>query len=429
MPFSRSCTTLALGLALTLVATTRAGDWPCWRGPTGQGVTDEKDLPLTWGGKDNENVLWKVPLPGVEEKATFSNNQSSPIVWKDRVFVAMIFWPTDTKDLKKEAPKHRVACYQTGDGKKLWETDIPPGPWLLNDLRGGYCCSTPATDGERVYALFGSSVLVTLDFDGKIAWRKEVTPYAWEVAVATSPVLYKEQVFVLCDGVKPAISRLISFDKKTGDVKWEQKRPTANFNHSTPLLADVNGKTQLIVNSSGAVEGLDPADGKPIWWAAGKGDVPSPAYGAGIVFSVDGRGSAGVAVDPVGEGDVGKTNKKWQTGPMPQGFASPTIVGDYVYWVHDPGTLRCWNAATGKAAYDPVRLPQGFSNSVSPVVTPEGRLFFASSRKSLVILAGPKYELLATNELDEDASGASPAVAGGKLFIKGSRHLYCIGKK
>jgi outer membrane protein assembly factor BamB len=117
-----------------------AGDWPGWRGPTGQGITDEKDLPRSWNGKTGENVLWKVPLKG--------SGQSSPIVWRQRVIVTAVLWPAGKS--QKEYPEHHVTCYQAADGKLLWDTLIEPGPWLLSDLRGGYCAPTPATDGDRV---------------------------------------------------------------------------------------------------------------------------------------------------------------------------------------------------------------------------------------------------------------------------------------
>src|SRR3974390_1475351 len=162
--------------ALLLAATTSfAGDWPSWRGPTGQGISDEKDLPLTWGGKDDANVAWKIRLPGIEAGATQDKNQSSPIVAKGRVFLTASYWPKGVKPAE-EFPEHHVLCYQAADGKPLWDTPIPPGPWKLTDLRGGYTVATPATDGERVYIVFGSSVIPALGFEGKIAWREEITP-------------------------------------------------------------------------------------------------------------------------------------------------------------------------------------------------------------------------------------------------------------
>ncbi len=153
--------------ALLAPALVCAGDtWPSWRGPTGMGLTDEQNLPLTWGGPTNENVLWKAPLPGTTAKCKHDLNQSSPIVWKDRLFIISVFWPQGVA--QTEFPEHYVACYSATDGKLLWDVKVPPGPWLLKDLRGGYSAPTPCTDGKRVYALFGSSELVALDFEGRL---------------------------------------------------------------------------------------------------------------------------------------------------------------------------------------------------------------------------------------------------------------------
>jgi outer membrane protein assembly factor BamB len=387
------------------------------------GLTDARNLPLTWGN-NGENVLWKSPLPGTDTKATFDHNQSSPIVWKDRLFLVMVYWPEGVAPT--EFPEHHVACYRTEDGKLLWDRQVQPGPWLLKDLRGGYSAPTPCTDGERVYVLFGSSALAAFDFDGKQVWRKAITPYAWDVAIGTSPILYQDTVLVLADGTVPKLSRLIAFDKKSGNVKWEQKRPTASFNHTTPVLIEVKGKPQLLVSSANAVQGLDPADGKVVWWAANPGDVPTPVYGKGLVYSEGGRGGPGIAVEPTGEGDVTKTLVKWKTKPVPEGYSSPIISGDHVYRMHQPGILKCWKLASGELAYSE-RLPSGVDPSASPFVTPEGRIYFASGGRSAVIAPGPKFELLATNDLG-DPSKASAAVAGGHIYVKGGKNLYCIGK-
>ncbi len=414
-----------VALALLASAPASAGDtWPGWRGPTGLGVTDEKDLPLTWGGPASENVLWKSPLPGTTSKGKSDLNQSSPIVWKDRVFVVAAWWPEGVAPT--EFPEHRVACYAVADGKLLWDIKVPPGPWRLKDLRGGYAAPTPCTDGKRVYALFGSSELVALDFDGGLLWRKEIAPFAWDVAIGTSPVLTRDAVVVLADSTNPALSRLIAYDPATGDVKWERKRPESNFNHTTPLLIEVNGEPQLVVAASGAVQGLDPAGGAVLWSAKNKGDVPTPAYGGGLVFAEGGRGGPGVAVDPTGRGDVTKTHVKWTTGPSPEGYSSPTIAGGRVYRAHEPGVLKCYALATGARLFDE-RLPGGLNPSVSPVLTADGRLYFAGGGKSVVLPAAATFEVLATNDLG-DGGAASPAVASGRLYLKGKQFLYCIGK-
>ena len=416
----------ALTVLLLLPKLGRAADWPGWRGPTGMGVADDRELPLAWGGKGDEHVLWKVPLPGTDGKVKLDHNQSSPIVCKGLVFVMMVYWPDGVS--QAEYPEHRVACYAAADGKLKWDTKVPPGPWRLKDFRGGYSAPTPCTDGERVYALFGSSTLVALDYDGKLLWQKDVAPYAWDVAVGTSPVLHGDTVLVLADGTDPKTSRLVAFDKRNGDVKWEQPRPTCSFNHTTPVLLDVGGEPQLLVGSSKALQGLDPADGKVIWWAANPGDVPTPVFGRGLVYSEGGRGSPGIAVDPAGAaGDVTKTKVKWKTATIPEGYSSPVVSGDYVYRMHNPGVLRCWRLVTGEEVYRE-RLPAGVEPAVSPFVTPEGRLYFAGGGKSVVVAPGPKFELLAANDLG-DPGKASPAVADGRIYVKGGRFLFCVGNK
>ena len=351
---------------------------PVGAGPTGMGITQEKDLPLTWSGKENSNLLWKSPLPGTGGKAKFDHNQSSPIVWGDRLFLIMVYWPEGVG--QSEYPEHHVACYATADGKQLWDKKIEPGPWQLKDLRGGYSCSTPCTDGERVYALFGSSVLAALDFDGKLQWRKEIAPYGWDVAIGTSPILYKDTVLVLADAASSKNSRLIAYDAKSGEIRWEQKRPTSSFSHSTPVVVDVKGKPQLLIASSNALQGANPADGKLIWWVKQKCDVPTPVLSKGIVYSEDGRGGNGIAVDPTGEGDVTKTMVKWRTKQIPEGYSSPIVAGEYVYRMHNPGVLKCWKLATGEEIYTG-RMPAGLDGSVSPIVTPEDRLYFICGGK------------------------------------------------
>src|SRR5262249_32495904 len=160
-----------------------AADWPCWRGPTGQGVCAEKDLPLSWDAKSGKNVLWKAPLPGGDGKLKVDQNQSSPIVFKGKVYVTHSVWPEGTT--QKDFPEHRVLCCDAGSGKPLWDVKVAPGPWSrASDLRGGYTAPTPAADDRRVYVVFGSSVLAALDHAGKELWRKEIVPFTFDVALA-----------------------------------------------------------------------------------------------------------------------------------------------------------------------------------------------------------------------------------------------------
>ncbi len=271
---------LGLAAVLALAATAPAEGWPQFRGPNGLCITHERGLPLTWGGKSNENVLWKVPLKG--------HGRSSPVVCGGRVFVTSVLWPPGVPET--QLPEHHVTCYRADDGKQLWDSLVPPGPLRLTDLRGGYAAPTPAADGERVYALLGSAVLAALDTDGNPVWRKELPrPYHFDVAIASSPVLWKDTLILLCDETNGA-SRLLAFDRKTGDVRWDVKRPEVGFDHSTPALVEVGGRPQLLVGAANALQGIDPDTGKPIWWCAASGDVVTPAFGNNLVYCDSGRG-------------------------------------------------------------------------------------------------------------------------------------------
>ncbi len=414
-------------LVLLTAAAVRAGDWPAWRGPTGMGQTVDKDLPLTWGGKDDANILWKVPLFDGKERVRFDQNQSSPIVQGDRVYVTLSYWPPDVV-AEKQPPEHHVLCFRKSDGRRLWDTTIAAGPWLLKDLRGGYTVPTPAADDRRVYVLFGSSVAAALDPEGKVVWRKELTPFAFDVAIGTSPILFRDTVLLLWD-LRERQSRLIALDKKTGEIKWEKKRPDIDWAHSTPTLAEIKGKTQLLVGSAQAVQGLDPNTGDTLWSCGDKaqiGDTVSPVLAGGVVYCDSGRSGPGIAVDPTGEGDVSATHRKWKVAQVPEGFGSPVAIGAYLYRLHSPGTVTCRNLSDGKQVW--AERLNGVAVAPSPFATADGRIYFASGGKSYVLKAGPKFEVLGTSDLG-DPSQASPAVADGRIFIRGGRNLYCIGKK
>lgn len=400
-------------------ASTAGENWPCWRGPTGMGQSDENNLPLSWSG---DNVLWKVPL-FPSDKVKRDQNQSSPIVWGEQVFVTTSFWPEGVSD--KEYPEHHVASFSAKTGARQWDVVIEPGPWKLRDLRGGYTCATPACDGERLYVLFGSSVLAALDLKGKLLWRKEIAPFTFDVAIGTSPVLYGNTVLVTCDLAAKA-SKLLAFDRKTGAIVWEQQRKV-EWAHSTPVLAELGGKKQLLVASARGPQGLDPATGQILWEYISKdrvGDTASPVLMGNLVYVDSGRGGPAVAVDATGSGDVSATNLRWRIASVPEGFSSPVVVGDHLYRLTSPGVLVCRSCSDGKEVYKQRLL--GFDPAISPFATPDGRIYCASAGKSYVIKAGAKFEILAQSDLG-DASRASPAVAGGRIFLKGSQFLFCIG--
>ncbi len=368
-------------------------------------------------------MLWKVA-------ADFGH--SSPIVWGDRVFLTASVTRGKVggeASLQAVNQQHRVVCYRATDGAKLWQTDVEPGSW---DTQFSFTAATPVTDGKALYALFGSATVAALDLDGKVLWQKKLPgPFKAEW-LSSSPLLYEDTLFVLIDVSND--SWLLALDKDSGDVKWQVQRKQSDRAHnSSPLLVVVKDRPQLVVASQGAVLGLDPKSGKEIWsykWAGNR--YPSLVAGAGLVYAT-GESGEGLAIDPTGEGDVSKTHVKWRHAKEPQGFGSPVIVGEYLYRASPPGTLRCWKVSDGELVFE--ERVDGLPTFSSPVATKDERIYYASAGKSCVVKAGPKLEVLATNDLGEGEknewtlTGPSAAVSEGRIYLRGPKSLTCIGKK
>lgn len=420
--------TIVCGIVLLFVCGrfSAAGDWPAWRGPTGLGYTEEKDLPLTWDAKTGKNVLWKAPLLAGRKKAPMASpGWSCPIVWRDRVFVTTALWPEGTTDKEstKSIPDHHVLCFRANDGEQLWDTLVPPGKCLVDNHYHGPAVSTPVTDGEHVFVLFGSGVIAALDFDGKILWREELpSKRPADGGICSSPVLHGD--LLILPGIANPV--LHAFDKKSGKLRWEQKGKQQN-RMATPALLRINGQLQLI-HMSGGMQGIDPDTGEVLWSCRAPSSQSSPVFGEGLIYTDSGRGGKeGAAIDPTGTGDVSKTHVKWQVKVTAPAGSSGIVVGKYLYRACNSDMLRCWEMATGELVYEE-RLPK-ISPSTSPIATADGRIYFASSGRSYVIKAGPKFELLATNDLGEGNPFATPAVSNGRLFIKGRNYLWCIAAK
>jgi outer membrane protein assembly factor BamB len=407
----------------------QAGNWPGWRGPTGMGYTDEKDLPLNWDGKTNKNVLWKMPLGGI--------GNSSPVVWGSRVFVTVSRKQTNKEQQDKQIPEHWVACFQTADGKELWRTEVRPGHFPRG--YGIYAVPTPVTDGKHVFCWFSSGVFAALDFEGKIVWRKEVPgelPKNID-GLINSPVLFEDTViYVVNVDERNGKGVVRALHKKTGEVRWEKKLRRMGSCNASPLLLPVDGKPQLIVSSSQLLEALNPADGTTIWtFKRPMGDL-SPVYASGLLVTDRPNGPA-LAIDPRGKGTLSQSDVKWKIDKTPgsYAFASPVICGDYIYRTQKPGILYCWKLSNGEQMY--AERLSGITNLASPIASADGRVFFLTSATSYVIKAGPKLAVLAKNELGGYGgnNGPSPAVANGCIYVRdaepvrGQAFLYCIGKK
>jgi len=394
--------------AIFLATHARAENWPQFRGPSGLGYSNQRDLPLNWDAKTGENILWRAAL------GQSDNPYSSPIVWGDDVVVTCA---------SNQPLMHRVLSFAKVDGKLRWEASIDPGPLILKDLRGGYGAPTPCTDGDRIYVVFGSAVIAALNFEGKLIWRRELANHAFDVALGSSPIVYRDFVILDCDQTGKT-STIVAFDKATGEIRWELKRPDTSFAHSTPVVVNIGGRAQMLVSASGAIQGIDPENGTLLWSHPAQGDASSPAFAGGVVFSDSGRGGKAVCVEPGSAGEPPKL--RWIYPQIPEGLSSAIIVAGSVWRTHNPGVIKCIQLETGQLLFSE-RLP-GISTWASPIVTPDNRIYFASAGKSYVLRAGEKLEILATNEIGEE-NRASAAVSDGRIFLRGDKHLYCIGKK
>jgi len=404
-------------LALTgLTLHLAAEDWPEFRGPTGQGLSNAKDLPVRWSA--TENVAWKIALPGA--------GWSSPVLVNDRLYITTAKTAEGAKSLTLN-----VLCLSAPDGKTLWSTEVfAPQDGSSLHRKNGYASPTPIVRDGRLYAHFGHLGTACLNLDGKVLWRQTSLNYPSMHGNGGSPVLTADSLIFSCDGVtKPEV---VALDKNTGEVRWRTPRNNdpvpKKFSFSTPLLITHNGRPELISPGAGGTYAYDPATGRLLWKVStgnGFSIVPRPVFAHGLLFvNTDYDFPKLFAIRPGGEGDVTASHLAWQTGRGAPSTPSALVVGEEVYFVSDAGVATCANAKTGAVLWNE-RLGGGFS--ASPVFG-DGRVYFQNEEGvGYVVKAGPHFELLAKNELGERTL-ASYAVADHALFIRTAENLLKIGK-
>jgi outer membrane protein assembly factor BamB len=423
-----------MAAALLLPLAARAENWPAWRGPTGQGVSTETNLPVTWSA--TENIRWKVPLP--------SAGNSTPIVWQDRVFITqandVTQWPPKVPEYfaggssaggHAIAEKRSVLCFNRADGKLLWQRDVVYKEPEMTHPTNPFCSASPVTDGEVVVASHGAAGLAAYDLDGKETWRYDVGKIEHLWGTASSPILYHNLCIVWCGPGNRQF--LVALNKQTGEKVWETLEEGGDDgitsrkflgSWSTPLVARVAGEDQLVFAVPHKIKGYDPRTGKELWSSSGPG-----VYCYSSPLFVDGLAIFGPTLVKLGaSGDISKERLRHKVGSM--NISTAVISGNYLYTYNNVGVPGCYEIKTGDELWEGQieKRPGGKTAWGSPVCA-DGRIYITDQEGATTVFGvGPKYELLALNKLDERCN-ASIAVSQGNLFIRTQKHLWCIGTK
>jgi outer membrane protein assembly factor BamB len=415
---------LLLTIVSLAVVTVSAENWPQWRGPQQNGISAEKGLPTKWSTE--ENIAWRLAMP--------SRSGATPIIWNNHIFLN-VATQMQTGDLELWAVDRRK-------GEPLWKKPIGGGN---NQQRKQNMSSpSPVTDGTTVWVMTGTGILKAFDFKGTELWMRDVQkdygPFGLNWGYASSPLLYEGNLYVqVLHGMKTDDpSYVMKIDGKTGKTVWRVERPTAAISESpdsytTPLLVRTGTKAEIVISGGDIVTGHDPASGKELWRADGLNPtkdrnyriIASPVVAGGLIIAPT-RNKPMLALKPGGSGDVTTSHKAWSFDLGPD-VPTPISDGKLLYVVRDNGVVHALDVKTGAVVWGPERLKTG-AYSASPVLA-EGRLYITSENEGLttVFAAGPKFEILAENPLD-DYCLASPAVSDGQIFIRTDKFLWAIGK-
>ncbi|MCE9605195.1 MAG: PQQ-binding-like beta-propeller repeat protein [Planctomycetia bacterium] len=410
-----------VGLAGSAVAS--AGDWPAFRGPHGNGWSEETNVPTKWSKE--QNIRWKFKLP--------DEGNSSPIVVGKRVFITCG---------QNQGRKRGLYCLDRDDGSLLWSRIVDFDKVLPTHATNPYCSPTPASDGKHVVVWHGSAGLFCYDLEGKELWQRDLGEFRHVWGYAASPIIYQDRVIQNCaPGVK---AFLAAFDLKTGKDLWRVDEPTEGNGEkrkdgapmgtfTTPIVVAQQGQDQIVCFQPRRVVAYQPADGKIIWESTlvnPKGDLAysSPMIADGVCVALGGYNGSGIAFKLGAKGDIGEKDRLWYKPRNPQSIGTGVVVGGYLY-VPDagPNTIRCLELLTGKEAWSE-RIGDGAY--WGSIVMAEGRAYVTTQAGTTIVFkpSPEKFELIAENKLGEH-SNSTPAISDGRILIRTFEHLYCIGEK
>ena len=405
----------------TLVATPRAENWPQWRGPSLNGLSSEKNLPVRWS--PTENIVWKLGLPAW--------SGSTPIVWGDRIFLNVA-----------EGSQLFLWCVDRAKGVVRWKQ--PLGSGNVRMQKQNMSSPSPVTDGQHVWAMTGTGILKAFDFEGKELWARDIQAdygaFGLQWGYGSSPLLFGDSLYVqVLHGMKTNDpSYVLRISKANGRTIWRVERPTnARFespdSYTTPALLRYGNTTEIVITGGDVVTGHDPSNGKELWRADGLNPSNNGSYRIvaspvvhGEMIVVPSRERPMLALKVGGRGDVTNTHVLWSFNNGPD-VPTPVTDGTYVYAINDRGIMWCLDAKTGKEIYGRQRLrPATYSGSA---VLADGKIYITDEDGvTSVVQAGPNFVKLAENDLGEYTL-SSPAISEGQIFIRTESFLYAIGTR
>jgi outer membrane protein assembly factor BamB len=411
-------TLLIVALWISLGSSLPAADWPCFRGPSSAGISNDTEIHIQWS--DDDNLKWKLKMPG--------KGFSSPIIVGDYVFVTCYSEADgDLANLKRH-----LFCVNRGNGKVVWEKVVPSAAAEIQGpsfgVRHGFASHTPTSDGEHVYVLFGNTGVLAFDVKGNELWRKSVgAENASMFGSASSPILYGDRLIIVAGAESESIRAL---DKNTGKQLWKAEASNLSRCYCTPVIVkNRKGEDELLISIPYEVWSLNPETGKLKWYAKTKVDlnaVPSLITQDGICYVIGGRSGGRAAIRLGGKGDITETNVLWST-TVGSYVSSPVLYNGHLYWCNDRGIAFCVDAKTGEEIAKK-RLGGAFYASL---VLIKDKLYAVSRFDGTYVLeATPELKQVAHNRLsDKSDFSASPAVSDGQLILRSDKYLYCIEAK
>ena len=422
------CVTLACFVSFATQIS--AENWPCWRGPRGDGSVVDVNAPVSWNGETGENITWKIPVPG--------SGHSSPIIWEDRIFLT---------SCREETQERLLTCLDRESGRTIWEKTVVKSKLETRHRLNSYASGTPATDGKTVYVTFlvvdgheipapnvgntrpvtpGEIMVAAYDFNGTQLWKRTIGSFISAHGFCSSPVIYKDLLII--NGDHDGESYVAALNRTTGSPVWKVPRQHKTRSYCTPLIRDVDGRTQMVLTGSLRIISLDPQTGNQHWVVEG----PTEQFVSSMVF--DGQKfymTAGFPTHHVmgiradGKGDVTTTHVAWHSKQAKCYVPSPVLVGKHLFVADDRGTANLFDTESGERIWQD-RLGKHFSASL---IAANGLAYFtADDGITKLVRPGAKMDVLHENSLGE-YTFASPAVSNGQLFIRGEKHLFAIGTK